>query len=112
MVAPFKASCLCTAQADQTLTENLLSYLDFPNDPCIKCMLKCYAKNVGILEQNGNVSTKELLINAAGLTPNQAKECVDLVKNIIDLCQKIYILSICVVESVSAAHNVTVPLPK
>lgn len=109
---PFEGDCICKNQVNQLAGKEVLLKWDFPDDPCVKCMIKCYSLKIGTLDYDGNVYPQIAANKLLGLSLKQAQFCADKGKDIVDNCKKMYAIAYCTSIIVAAGYNISLPLPQ
>lgn len=107
----FTSECLCETKANPALAAKIYKNLDFTNDPCLKCKIKCTFQKLGFIDDNAKIYTIIINKKMAGVTIEIAKECAELFKKELDPCEKAFRVAICIANKVANAHGVKIPLP-
>ncbi|KAF5269915.1 hypothetical protein FQR65_LT05714 [Abscondita terminalis] len=96
---PYYSECQCETGADITKSTNILKNLEFPDDACNKCFMRCLLLRVEAMFKNGTMLPESWV----GFTTLEiAKACVNETEDILDTCEKAYEMSKCVVKATSS----------
>ncbi|KAF5269912.1 hypothetical protein FQR65_LT05711 [Abscondita terminalis] len=99
--APYNTECICASGADATKAINVLTKLEYPNDPCVKCFLKCIQIKMGLMQSGGTIVPEAWVNVVAGVTTEIAIKCTNESSGVLDACQKAYDWAICLTKALS-----------
>ncbi|KAF5269917.1 hypothetical protein FQR65_LT05716 [Abscondita terminalis] len=90
------SECLCATGADIIKGPNILKKLEYPNDPCLKCFMKCLEMKVDLILSDGTIMPETWVLKVAGVTLEIAYKCTNETIHMLDACEKSYEMSKCV----------------
>ncbi|KAF5307580.1 hypothetical protein FQR65_LT06798 [Abscondita terminalis] len=64
----YKSFCECQSGVDPALSDAVFKKLQYPNDPCLKCYLKCLYGTPGLLKSDGTID-RNIAIKIRECTP-------------------------------------------
>ncbi|KAF5269913.1 hypothetical protein FQR65_LT05712 [Abscondita terminalis] len=99
--SPYNSECICATGAETTAAVNVLKELKFPNDPCLKCFIKCIQIKMGLMRSDGTIVPGAWVNVVAGVTTEIAIKCTNESSSVLDACQKAYDWSICLRNALS-----------
>ncbi|KAF5269914.1 hypothetical protein FQR65_LT05713 [Abscondita terminalis] len=99
--SPYYSECICESGSDITKSINILGKLEYPNDACLKCFMKCVEFKMGLILSDGTIVPEAWVRKVAAVTPEIARKCTDETNGTLDTCQKAYDWSQCLVAAVS-----------
>ncbi|KAF5307517.1 hypothetical protein FQR65_LT06872 [Abscondita terminalis] len=102
LVSPYYTECACTTGVRLDRAKRLFAEIELPDDPCLKCFIKCLAAKLSILiEATNEWVGAEILRKVAGMTPLSTSNCNNRTKGIEDTCEMAYQMAWCIALSVA-----------
>ncbi|KAF5282733.1 hypothetical protein FQR65_LT02730 [Abscondita terminalis] len=99
MIEPFISECICATGVNPSFVISMLTNLDFPNDACFKCFLKCLANKLNLLNPDGTLYVSAFLKIVPGASAAINVACTNQTIKILDLCEKIWTYTRCFVSA-------------
>ncbi|KAK4873206.1 hypothetical protein RN001_015235 [Aquatica leii] len=95
---PYASECMCKKGADPDKAYGFIYSLKYPNDPCLKCFVRCSSTSIGYFNSFGEPQD-EVILRYAPEVPQQVLDtCRNQTKNELDLCEKLFKYSRCFIS--------------
>ncbi|XP_031356024.1 uncharacterized protein LOC116180263 [Photinus pyralis] len=97
------SECVCASGVDVALAEKWLNRVEFCNDPCFKCFLKCQYLRANFMFPDGTQNVERLVNSYDHVYADSIRACAN--KTItLDLCERAYEVGQCIVQVVLGTH--------
>ncbi|KAF2893905.1 hypothetical protein ILUMI_12271 [Ignelater luminosus] len=103
-LAPIRTQCFCQSHLHPQLSVDFYQYGTFSDDPCWKCLLKCYGLTLNIMSSAGQVDTQAWANQFPYVTPQIAQKCSNSIVSEPDLCEKAYLLVKCSYDTLAKQY--------
>ncbi|KAF5307126.1 hypothetical protein FQR65_LT07110 [Abscondita terminalis] len=83
-----KSVCICLTGVDPVRADRLFKYLEYPDDPCLKCYLNCVHRNNDMMNSDGTFNIPRWIAVVKGINETIANNCSAEMQNETDLLQR------------------------
>ncbi|KAF5279788.1 hypothetical protein FQR65_LT03319 [Abscondita terminalis] len=106
LTEPMRAECICKTGVNPTLAYKTFMDTEFADNPCLKCYYNCIQIKLNLIEATtGNFIEKEWIRQVEGVTPEIFAKCNAQTKDEVDLCQKSFDISLCIIYAVQVPKS-------
>ncbi|KAK4881342.1 hypothetical protein RN001_004661 [Aquatica leii] len=99
LLRPYVSECLCAYQEEPIFAENWIEQIKFVDQPCFKCFIRCVAIKVGYAFSDGTANIPVIFQKIPYITMDIINNCNSITKNELDLCEKAYKYSKCIINA-------------
>ncbi|KAK4877448.1 hypothetical protein RN001_009954 [Aquatica leii] len=98
---PIRTAFISESGVNPTMAFKSMMNTEISNNPSLKCYYKCIGVKLNLMEATTGIFIEnEFLRQVEGVTPKVFKKCNDKTKDIVDLRNKCFEMTLCIVHSV------------
>ncbi|XP_031356081.1 general odorant-binding protein 57c [Photinus pyralis] len=100
LLSPVVTECVCSTGVDWALVNRWFNDLEFFNDSCFMCFVRCVQIKTNLIKPDGTLNIDKIVTLNPDVDRNALLDCSTSAERILDVCKKSYQLGICTLEVV------------